>query len=68
MYTQNSPKLSYDVKEYKTIIDARMQTLKFNINDKDNLLVFFYAPNNEKHNLSFSSRIEEFIIDNDNKH
>ena len=60
-------KLSCDVIEYKTIIDGRMQLLKLNINYKDILLLNLYAPNNAKDNISFLSRIEELIIDNDNE-
>ena len=62
-----SPKLSYELKEYKNIIDGRMQSLKICINDKDIVLLNVYAPNNARDNLTFLSKIEEFITMNDSE-
>ena len=58
---------AYTVKEYKNIIDGRMQSVKLSIHEKDYLFLNIYAPNSPTNNVSFLTKIEEFIISNDSE-
>ena len=56
---------SHTVLEYHDIVKGRMQSLKLNICEKDNIFLNVYAPNNSTDNINFLSKVEDFIISNE---
>ena len=56
---------TYTVQEYHDIIKGRMQSLTLNIGEKDYIFLNVYAPNNSTDNISFLSKIEDFVISNE---
>ena len=58
---------SYSVKEYKNLIDGRMQFLKLLVNDKEYIFLNIYAPNNLSDNFNFLKKVEDFVVTNDSE-
>ena len=58
---------TYTFKEYNSIIEGRMKSLKLVIKEKEYIFLNIYAPNNSTENYNFLIKIEDFIILNDSE-
>ena len=59
--------LTYTFKEYKNIIEGRMQSLKLLVREKEYIILNIYAPNKAADNYNFLTKIEEFVTSNDSE-
>ena len=59
--------ISYSVKEYKSLIDGRMQFLKLLVNAKEYIFLNIYSPNNLSGNFNFLKKTEDFVVTNDSE-
>lgn len=56
---------SFQINDYKEIIEGRLQSLSITINDTDLLLINIYAPNND--DPAFFDTLNEILCNNDDK-